>query len=104
APKTMAEVSGCFSLIGNPDSGFRPQNCASLIHKIITFIKILISEYASLIKMVLFDSDDLKLSKHFAKAIKRLPKKYQDNPAKYDKFISKFGTHYFSSASFGGHI
>jgi hypothetical protein len=33
---------------------------------------------------------------------KFLPNNYNENPTKYQEFLSTFGTHYFTTARFGG--
>jgi hypothetical protein len=31
-----------------------------------------------------------------------LPNNYLENPVKYQEFLTKFGTHFFQTATFGG--
>lgn len=47
----------------------------------------------------------LTLNEDFTNCLPSEPvKKYEDDPALYDGFIADYGTHYWSSAIFGGYL
>ena len=45
---------------------------------------------------------NVTLSDKFRAALDALPAKYADNATAYDAFVTRFGTHYFEMAKFGG--